>query len=38
MMSKENLAAGEYQVWSPYDSHEAAAILLNLLEDDKMAR
>ena len=25
----------EYPVWSPYDAHEAAATLLQLLEQDK---
>ncbi|WP_148590768.1 hypothetical protein [Aquisphaera giovannonii] len=30
------LAEGEtYPVWSPYDAHEAAATLLNLLDEER---
>lgn len=32
---EEGLAPGEYPVWSPYDAHEAAATLMQLLERDK---
>jgi hypothetical protein len=35
LAEEEGLAAGEYPVWSPYDSHEAAAKLLKLLEEDQ---
>ena len=35
LAQEEGLAAGEYAVWSPYDAHEAAATLLQLLEQDK---
>jgi hypothetical protein len=28
---EEGLPEGEYAIWSPYDSHEAAATLLQLL-------
>lgn len=31
----EGLASGEYPVWSPYDAHEAAATLMQLLEQDQ---
>ena len=34
---EEALAEGEYPVWSPYDAHDAAASLLQLLEEDKVA-
>lgn len=29
------LTATEYEVWSPYDSPGAAAILLDMLEEDR---
>lgn len=32
---EEGLAPGDYPVWSPYDAHEAAAKLMQLLERDK---
>jgi hypothetical protein len=35
LAQEEGLAAGEYPVWSPHDAHEAAAILLQMLEQDK---
>lgn len=38
LAQEENGAAEaevEYPVWSPYDAHEAAATLLQLLEQDK---
>ena len=38
LAQEENDAAeaeAEYPVWSPYDAHEAAATLLQLLEQDK---
>lgn len=35
LAKEEGLPPGEYPVWSPYGSHEAAAILLQLLEQDK---
>jgi hypothetical protein len=35
LAQEEGLAEGEYPVWSPYDAHEAAATLLQLLEQDK---
>ena len=35
-MSEESLTAGEYPVWSPYDAHEAATILLQLLEQEQV--
>ena len=31
----EGLADGEYPIWSPYEAHDAAGVLLQLLEDDK---
>ena len=31
----EGLEEGEYPIWSPYDAHEAAATLMQLLEEDK---
>ncbi len=36
LAQEEGLAEGEYPVWSPYDAHEAAATLLQLLEQDKV--
>ena len=35
LAQEEGLTAGEYPIWSPYDAHEAAATLLQLLEQDK---
>jgi hypothetical protein len=32
---EEGQLAGEYAIWSPYDAHEAAGALLQLLEEDK---
>lgn len=32
---EEGISAGEYSVWSPYDSHDAAAMLMQLLEQDE---
>ncbi len=32
------LPEGEYPVWSPYDAHEAAAVLGAFLEQEKAAR
>jgi hypothetical protein len=34
---EEGIAEGEYPIWSPYEAHEAAAMLLQLLEQDKAA-
>ena len=31
-------AVAEYPVWSPHDAHEAAAVLLQLLEQDRQER
>ena len=35
LAQSEGLTAGEYPIWSPYDAHEAAATLMQLLEQDK---
>ena len=35
LAQEEGLTEGEYPVRSPYDAHEAAATLLQLLEQDK---
>ncbi len=35
LAQEEGLAEGEYSVWSPYDAHEAAATLLQMLEQEK---
>ncbi len=32
---EELLTAGEYEVWSPYESAGAAAILMQMLEEDR---
>ncbi len=32
LAQEEGWAEGEYAVWSPYDAHEAAATLMQLLE------
>jgi hypothetical protein len=32
---EEGLPADEYAIWSPYDAHQAADTLLQLLEEDK---
>lgn len=32
---EELLAAREYEVWSPYDSAGAAAVLMDMLEEDR---
>ncbi len=38
LSQEEGLEEGEYPIWSPYDAHEAAATLLQLLEQDKKER
>ena len=38
LAEEEGLAAGEYAIWSPYEAHEAAATLMQLLEEDKQER
>jgi hypothetical protein len=35
LAQEEGLAAGEYPVWSPYEAHEAAATLMQMLEHEK---
>ena len=35
LAQEEGLVEGEYPVWSPYEAHEAAATLMQLLEQDK---
>ena len=35
LAQEEGLTEGEYPVWSPYDAHEAAATLMQLVEQDK---
>lgn len=35
LAQEEGVQAIEYPVWSPYDAHDAAAILLQLLEREK---
>jgi hypothetical protein len=35
LAQEEGLPEGEYPVWSPYDSYEAAATLLHLLKEEK---
>jgi hypothetical protein len=30
-----SIPAGEYPVWSPYDSHDAATTLMEMLANDK---
>jgi hypothetical protein len=35
LAQEEGATATEYPVWSPYDAHQAAATLLQLLEQDK---
>ena len=32
---EEGLAEGEYEIWSPYDAHEAADKLMKLLEEGR---
>lgn len=32
---EESVAAIEYPIWSPYDAHAAAAVLLQVLEQEK---
>ena len=29
------LSAGEYEIWSPYDAPGAAAILMEMIEEDR---
>jgi hypothetical protein len=31
----EGLAEGDYPIWSPYDSHEAAVTLTRMLEEER---
>jgi len=35
LAQEEGLSAGEYPVWSPYQAHEAAATLMQMLEQEK---
>jgi hypothetical protein len=35
LAQEEGLAAGEYPVWFPYEAHEAAATLMQMLEQEK---
>ena len=35
LAQEEGLTEGEYPIWSPYDAYEAAATLMQLLEEDK---
>jgi hypothetical protein len=35
LAQEEGVTAIEYPVWSPYDAHDAAATLLQLLEREK---
>jgi hypothetical protein len=35
LAQEEGVAAVEYPVWSPYEAHDAAATLLQLLEQEK---
>ena len=35
LAQEEDLAAGEYPVWSPYEAHEAAATLMQMLEKER---
>ena len=35
LAQEEGVSAIEYPVWSPYDAHQTAAALLQLLEQDK---
>ncbi|HEY7327309.1 MAG TPA: hypothetical protein VH592_06715 [Gemmataceae bacterium] len=35
LAQEEGVAVIEYPVWSPYDAHDAAAALLELLEKEK---
>ncbi len=35
LAQEEDVTPTEYQVWSPYDAHDAAAIMLRLLEQEK---
>jgi hypothetical protein len=35
LAQEEDIIPTEYQVWSPYDAHDAAAIMLRLLEQEK---
>ena len=35
LAQEEGLTEGEYTVWSPYEAHEAASALMQLLEQDK---
>jgi hypothetical protein len=37
LAQEEGIAAGEYPIWSPYDAHEAAGVLMQLLELDTQA-
>jgi hypothetical protein len=35
LAQEEGIPPGEYPIWSPYDAHDAAATLLQLLEREK---
>ncbi len=35
LSQEEGLTASEYPVWSPYDAYDAAATLLQLLQQEK---
>ena len=35
LAQEDELPGGEYPVWSPYDSHDAAATLLQFLKEEK---
>lgn len=35
LAKEEGVPAIEYPIWSPYEAHDAAAILLQLLEREK---
>ena len=36
LAQEEGLAAGEYPVWSPYEAHDAAVTLMELLKVDEV--
>lgn len=35
LAQEEGLAEGDYPVWSPYEAHEAAAVLMALLKQEE---
>ena len=35
LANEEGIPAGEYPIWSPHDSHVAAATLMELLKADR---